>query len=81
MSSSGEIETKQKQDGNILQHINHVSPPPHRSSVAGTSPGQPTGANRGTHRPGTVAVARVGGEEPRLVQSLYTLTAYLSLHS
>ena len=39
------------------------------SSVAGTSTGQPTWANRGTHRPEPVAVTWVGGEGPRVVQN------------
>ena len=69
MGSSGGVEPKQKQDGNILQHINHVSPTPHRKLCSGTSPGQPTGAKRGSHRPGPVAATQVGGEGPRLVQN------------
>ena len=69
MGSSGGVETKQKRNGNVPQHINHVSPPLTGSSVAGASPSQPTGASRGTHRPGPLAVTRVGGEEPWLVQN------------
>ena len=36
--SSGRVETKQKQNGNIPQHINCISPPPHRKLCSGREP-------------------------------------------
>ena len=35
MGSSGRVETKQKQNGNISQHINRVSPLPHWKLCSG----------------------------------------------
>ena len=74
MGSSDGVEIKQKQNGSIPQHINHVSLPLLTgSSVAGVSRSQPTGANRGMHRPGPVAVIQVGGEEPCLVRNTVSI--------
>ena len=69
MGSSGGVETKQKQNGSTLQHINRIFPLPHRKLCSGHEPWPALKANRGTHRPGPVAVTRVGGEKPRLVQN------------
>ena len=39
MGSLGGVETKQKQNDNIPQHINRVSPLPHRKIYSGREPG------------------------------------------
>ena len=60
MGSSGGVETKKKQNGNIPQRINRVFQTPHWKLCGGASPGKPIGANRGTHRPEPVVVTRIG---------------------
>ena len=69
MSLSGGVETKQKQYNKTSQYISHISPLNIGDSVAGVSPSQPAWANRDTHRTGSVAATRVGGEEPWLAQN------------
>ena len=66
---SGGVETKQKQNDNVPQHINHFSPFPHQKLCGRFEPRPAIGANHGTDRPGPVVVTRVSGEEPRLVQN------------
>ena len=69
--SSGGVERNKNRNKTVI-YLSTSTASPHSltgSSVSGTSPGPPTGANSGTHRPGPVAVTRVCGEGPRLVQN------------
>ena len=51
MGSAGGVKITQKRNGNILPHINRVSPPLFRKLCGGRESSQPTGANRDSHRP------------------------------
>ena len=56
--SSGGVELNKNRNKTVI-YLSTSTASPHSltgSSASGTSPGQPTGANHGTHRPGPVAV-------------------------